>query len=109
MVLRALDRLVSRLHPFEHLTIDKHSGVVGQVSNAIHVGGSPNVIDAFEDGMMTEPIVDNTARAFLAVIAVVADPGVAENLLAEAAGPLLTAPVPLRVAALFVALELEGV
>ena len=72
------------------------------MDHAINIRRPPEVRHAAQDGIGFELLVDYSARAFLAVIAVMIDPRFAEHLLTEAAGPFLAVPVVPRVRALLV-------
>src|SRR5436190_1905950 len=63
-------------------------------ANAVNIGRTPNLaaLDAANDRMLLRIRRDDPKRAFVLVIAVVADPGFAQNLPAEAAVPLLAVP-----------------
>ena len=78
------------------------------MDDSVNIGWPPDVLDAAQDGMVFELFVDDAARAFLAMIAVMIDPGIAQNLLAEAPRPFLALPVELDVWALLVARVLKG-
>lgn len=97
------------MHAREDLAEEQNFGVGGEIDDAIDVGGAPDVGDASEDGMFSVSGIDDAAGGFLVMIAVVVDPGFAEDLLTEAAGPFLVAPVVVCVRALTVAFVGEGV
>ena len=67
--------------------------------DGVYVRWPPNVIHAFEDGMVSFGLVEHAAGALVAVIAVVVDPSIAENLLTETTGPDLALPVVIRIRA----------
>src|SRR5438876_9461588 len=78
------------------------------MDDPVNIRWPPNVPDAAQDWMVFELFVNDAARAFLAVGAVMTDPGVAQNLLAATARPFLALPVEFGVWALLVARVLEG-
>ena len=74
--------------PCEHLTEDQRLTVAGQRQmDGVDVGRPPDVavLDAAQDGVVLLALGDDAARALLAVVAVVVDPGFAKHLPAEAA------------------------
>src|SRR5439155_14879463 len=108
VVLPALDRFVGRLHPFEHLAEDERLAVTGQRQvNAVDVGEAPDVavVQTTQNRVICLLLGESAARALLAVLAVMAHPGLAEHLPAETAVPVLAVPGVLSVS--LVRLEVE--
>src|SRR5207253_4759305 len=74
-----------------------------QRTRHVDIRWAPDVFHPFEDGMIFHRVVDDAPGALFSMVAVMVDPGIAQDLPAKAAGPLLAAPIPLGVGALFVA------
>ena len=109
VVLRSFDRRIVGRHAGENGAEQQDVRVVAQVPEPVDVGRAPDVVHAAQDRMARRGRRDDAAGALLAVTAVMVDPGVAEHLLAESAGPGLAAKAPVRVRAIRVALVGEGV
>ena len=90
-------RFVVLLHTDENLTQDDRLGIPFECRDAVNVGRAPDVFDAFEDCMAFHSFGGETPSALNLMIAVVADPGFAENLPAEAPLGLFTVVVIFRV------------
>ncbi len=91
LVLLALDRRVVWLHSLEHLAAQQHRAV-GRRMRLVHVGVAEHIRHAAQDRVARVRLLDHAARRLDFVMTVVADPGLAEHLLAEAAGPLAAVP-----------------
>src|SRR5207245_9730601 len=95
VVLLAGHGAIGRHHSFQYLPEDQRLRIAGQrQANAVDVGWSPDVavLDAVENRVVLRVFGEEAARALLAVLALVADPGLAEHLPAEAAVPRLAVP-----------------
>jgi len=100
---------VGGFHAGEHLAVDEDLGILGEVADSVDIGWTPDIRDTAEDGMIFEFGIDDAASTFGAVVAVVIDPGIAKELLTEAAGPFAAAVIVFGVGALFIAFVGEGV
>ena len=83
------------MHPLDHLAKHERPTVGGQrQTHAVHVGGPPDVavLDAAQDRVIFHLLDEDAARALPAVVAMMADPGLAQDLPAEAALPVLALP-----------------
>src|SRR5262249_41738523 len=92
LVLLAGDRFVSRRHAFQHLAHYQRLAIAGQrQAGAADVRLSPDiaVLDAADDRVAFLALGDDAARALLAVLAVMADPGFTQHLPAKTTVPSL--------------------
>src|SRR5205823_7232349 len=93
------------MHALEHLAQDQGLAIAGEWQpHLVHIGRPPNVavFDAPEDRVLRSGRRDDPAAAFLAVVAVMVDPGFAQHQAAEASpllvpGVALVSLVPLEV------------
>src|SRR5262249_31151464 len=110
VVLLAGGRWIAGVHAFEHLPEHQRLAIAGKrQSYLVYVGRTPNVAipNSAEDGMLPLFFHENTARALLAMMAVMVDPGLSQHLAPEATVPLFAVPTVARVSG--AGLQLEGV
>ncbi len=87
IVFGALGGRVFGFHAGDDLAADEDLGCGREFVDAVDIGWAPDGGDPFEERVGGEVRVDDAAGAFGAVVAVVADPCIADDLLAEAAWP----------------------
>ena len=87
IVFGAFGGRVVGFHACDDLAADEDLGGGREFVDAVDIGGAPDGGDAFEERVGGEVRVDDAAGALGAVVAVMADPCIADDLLTEAAGP----------------------